>query len=146
MVPVLSDKDELPRTAGFRRLVDYYWWSEEGALLKANIWAVLYDETKDYDNTQLWSSPDPTVVGGNIDPVNLPQAMVGGQCINLYPHQHLRVNTIFEVAHEHGQTAYTDKHPAYDLVRGPSGKGLSVGYFPEIQSLDSEYLFTIFCV
>ncbi|POR36760.1 Type I phosphodiesterase/nucleotide pyrophosphatase, partial [Tolypocladium paradoxum] len=98
---------------------------------------VLYDETKDYDHTKLWSSPNPTVVGGNIDPQNLPQAKVGGKCINLYPHQRLRVNTVFEVAHRHGQTAYTDKHPAYDLVRGPSGKGLSVGYFPEIQSLDT---------
>ncbi len=48
------------------------------------------------------------------------------------------MNTIFEVVHAHGQTAYTDKHPAYDLVRGPSGKGLSVGYFPEIQSLDGK--------
>ncbi|KAK4139131.1 type I phosphodiesterase [Dichotomopilus funicola] len=99
--------------------------------------AVVYDETKDYDNTKLWSSPNPTVVGGNIDPANLPQAMVRGECINLYPHQRLRVNTIFEVVHPHGQTAYTDKHPAYDMVRGPSGKGLSVGYFPEIQSVDT---------
>lgn len=100
---------------------------------------MLYDEAKDYDNTKLWSSPNPTVVGGNINPENLPQAKVDGRCINLYPHQRLRVNTIFEVVHEHcGQTAYTDKHPAYDLVRGPSGKGLSVAYFPEIQSLDSE--------
>ncbi|KAG8409094.1 hypothetical protein J3459_017797 [Metarhizium acridum] len=99
---------------------------------------VLYDETKDYDNTKLWSSPNPTVVGGNINPENLPQAIVDGKCVNLYPHKRLRVNTIFEVVHEHGgQTAYTDKHPSYDIVRGPSGKGLSVGYFPEIQSLDT---------
>lgn len=99
---------------------------------------MLYDETKDYDSTKLWSSPNPTIVGGNIDPENLPQAMRDGRCLNLYPHQRLRVNTIFEVVHRHGQTACTDKHPAYDLVRGPSGKGLSVGYFPEIQSLDSQ--------
>lgn len=31
--------------------------------------------------------------------------------------------------------SYADKHPAYDLVRGPSGKGLSVGYFPEIAAI-----------
>lgn len=38
--------------------------------------------------------------------------------------------------HEAGhQTAYTDKHPAYDLVRGPTGKGLSVGFFPEIAAV-----------
>lgn len=48
----------------------------------------------------------------------------------------MRVNTIFEVVEASGkQTAYTDKHPAYDIVRGPSGKGLTVGYFPEIASV-----------
>ena len=50
----------------------------------------------------------------------------------MYPHMRLRVNTVFEVARAAGlETAYADKHPAYDLVRGPSGKGLSEGYFPE---------------
>ena len=44
----------------------------------------------------------------------------------------LRVNTVIELVRAAGlQTAYTDKHPAYDLVRGPSGTGLSEGYFPE---------------
>ncbi|OQO15167.1 hypothetical protein B0A48_00549 [Cryoendolithus antarcticus] len=86
---------------------------------------VVYDETKDYDPTQLFS--------GGIDPANLPQAFVNGKCQEIYPHQRLRVNTIFEVVHSKGlQTAYADKHPAYDLVRGPSGTGLTVGYFPEI--------------
>jgi predicted AlkP superfamily pyrophosphatase or phosphodiesterase len=64
--------------------------------------------------------------------------MINGKCTWTYPHQRIRVNTIYEVVHEAGkQTAYTDKHPAYDLVRGPSGKGLSVGYFPEIQTYDT---------
>jgi Type I phosphodiesterase / nucleotide pyrophosphatase len=64
--------------------------------------------------------------------------MIGGKCTWTYPHQRLRVNTIYEVVHAAGkQTAYTDKHPAYDMVRGPSGKGLSVGYFPEIQTFDT---------
>jgi predicted AlkP superfamily pyrophosphatase or phosphodiesterase len=91
---------------------------------------VTYDETKDYDFTKLFS--------GGIDPLNLPQSMIGGKCVNTYPHQRLRVNTIFEIVEAAGkQTAYTDKHPAYDIVRGPSGKGLSVGYFPEIQSFDT---------
>jgi hypothetical protein len=70
---------------------------------------------------------------------------VRGVCKPVYPHEHLKVNTIFEVVQASGkQTAYTDKHPAYDLVRGPSGKGLSVGYFPEIQSYDSESLIVLF--
>jgi hypothetical protein len=34
-------------------------------------------------------------------------------------------------------TAYADKHPSYDIVRGPSGTGLTTGYFPEINDLDN---------
>ena len=86
--------------------------------------AVLYDETIDYNSTELFS--------GGIDPANLPMQIRNGICMSIYPHQHVRVNTVFEVAHEAGlETAYTDKHPAYDIVRGPSGTGLSEGYFPE---------------
>ncbi|KAK5701183.1 hypothetical protein LTR17_022800 [Elasticomyces elasticus] len=89
---------------------------------------VVYDETKDYNDTLLFS--------GGIDPANLPQAVVNGKCSNIYPHQRVRVNTLFEVVNAAGhQTAYTDKHPAYDIVRGPSGTGLSVGYFPEIAAV-----------
>lgn len=90
--------------------------------------AVTYDESKNYNSTEPFSS--------GVDPDNLPQAIIGGKCTNVYPHQRLRVNTIGEIVHAAGkQTAYTDKHPAYDIVRGQSGKGLSVGYFPEIAAL-----------
>jgi hypothetical protein len=45
----------------------------------------------------------------------------------------LRVNTIFEVAKAAGlRTAWSDKHPAYDLVNGPSGHGVDDLYTPEI--------------
>lgn len=88
----------------------------------------LYDESLDYDSSQLFS--------GGINPANLPLRKQNGRCEPIFPHQRLRVNTIFEVVHQHGGvTAYTDKHPAYDLVRGPSGQGLTVGYFPEIASV-----------
>jgi hypothetical protein len=51
----------------------------------------------------------------------------------LFPHSYLRVNTIFEVAREAGlRTAWSDKHLAYDLVNGPSGKGVDDLYTPEI--------------
>jgi hypothetical protein len=61
---------------------------------------------------------------------------VNGVCTAIWPHQRLRVNTVFEVVNSKGlATAYTDKHPAYDMVRGPSGKGLSLGYFPEINAV-----------
>jgi len=90
--------------------------------------AVTYDESKDYNSTELFS--------GGINPENLSQAVIDGKCTWVYPHQRIRVNTIFEVVHAAGmQTAYTDMHPAYDIVRGPSGKGLSVGYFPEIAAI-----------
>ena len=70
--------------------------------------------------------------------------MVNGKCTAIYPHARLRVNTAFEVVRSAGkETAYADKHPAYDLVRGPSGKGLSVGYFPEIASVANDVNATI---
>jgi hypothetical protein len=35
-------------------------------------------------------------------------------CKPIYPNQYLKVNTIFNVAHDHGlRTAWSDKHPAY---------------------------------
>ena len=84
-------------------------------------------ENIDFDSTKLFS--------GGINPDELPQKLVNGKCQLVYPHDRLHVNTIFEVVYQAGkQTAYADKHPAYDLVRGPSGKGLTVGYFPEIAS------------
>ena len=93
--------------------------------MKIHLSLVQYAENLDFNNSQLFS--------GGINPANLPQKLINGVCTNIYPHSRLRVNTIFEVAHAAGlTTAYTDKHPAYDLVRGPSGKGLSLGYFPEI--------------
>ncbi|MCJ1249977.1 hypothetical protein MMC30_007203 [Trapelia coarctata] len=92
---------------------------------------VVYTEALDYDPTKLYS--------GGINPANLPQTIVNGVCTNIYPHARLRVNTVFEIARAAKLvTAYTDKHPAYDLVRGPSGTGLTTGYFPEIASLPTQ--------
>jgi hypothetical protein len=40
-------------------------------------------------------------------------------CAKVYPRNFVRVNTIFGVLHSHGlYTAWSDKHPAYDIVRG----------------------------
>jgi predicted AlkP superfamily pyrophosphatase or phosphodiesterase len=53
----------------------------------------------------------------------------------VWPHNHLRVNTIFEVIHEAGhRTAWTDKHPAYEMLNGPSGKGIDDLYTPEVNA------------
>src|SRR5262249_41682232 len=61
----------------------------------------------------------------------------------VYPHSFLRVNTIFEVIKTAGlRTAWSDKHPAYDIVNGPSGQGVDDLYTPEIASTDGTRLGT----
>jgi alpha-ketoglutarate-dependent taurine dioxygenase len=45
------------------------------------------------------------------------------------------VNTVFEVAKNAGMTtAWSDKHPAYEILNGPSGKGVDDLFTPEINS------------
>ncbi|QCB97356.1 phosphodiesterase [Arthrobacter sp. PAMC25564] len=56
-------------------------------------------------------------------------------CQPVYPHQYLKVNTVFEVAKSAGlTTAWVDKHPAYEILNGPSGKGVDDLFTPEINS------------
>ncbi|MBZ5644930.1 MAG: alkaline phosphatase family protein [Acidobacteriia bacterium] len=78
--------------------------------------------------------------GGGIDPAKLPRDPAKG-CAPVYPHNFLRVNTIFEVAHEAGmRTAWTDKHPAYDeMLTGPSGKGLDDLFTPEVAATSAAH-------
>ena len=72
-----------------------------------------------------------------IDPSKLPRHLdAHGNCVPLYPHSALRTNTIFEVVKAAGgHTAWADKHPAYDLVNGPSGTGVDDLYTPEITNV-----------
>ena len=73
--------------------------------------------------------------GGGINPNYLPRDPRRG-CAPVYPHNFIRVNTIFEVVKAAGgYTAWTDKHPSYDFVNGPSGKGVDDFYGPEINSI-----------
>jgi hypothetical protein len=89
---------------------------------------VVYDETIDFDLTKLDG-------GGGINPANLPLDGSKG-CTPVYPHSFLRVNTIFNVAEQAGlYTAWSDKHPAYELVNGPSGPNVADLYTPEIASV-----------
>ena len=73
-----------------------------------------------------------------IDPAKLPRHInEQGKCVPLFPHEAMRSNTIFEVVKaEHGRTAWADKHPAYDIVNGPSGKGVDDLYTPEITNVN----------
>lgn len=68
-----------------------------------------------------------------LDPAQLP--VDPKTCKPVYPNQYLPVNTIFEVARQAGlRTAWSDKHPAYDILSGPSGTGIQDLFTPEINS------------
>jgi hypothetical protein len=68
-----------------------------------------------------------------INPANLP--IDPATCRPIYPDKYLHVNTIFEVAHQHHlRTAWSDKHPAYLALSGPSGEGVDEYFTPEINS------------
>jgi hypothetical protein len=85
-----------------------------------------YDETIDSYNG--------LVSNNSIDPTTLPRRLdESNNCVPVYPHNAIKSNTIFEVVKAAGgRTAWADKHPAYDLVNGPSGKGVDDLYTPEI--------------
>ncbi len=88
---------------------------------------MIFDETIDLYNAN-------NVSLDRIDPTKLPRHIdAQGHCVPVFPHNAIRSNTIFEVVKENGgYTAWADKHPAYDLVNGPSGKGVDDLYTPEI--------------
>jgi hypothetical protein len=92
-----------------------------------------FAENIDYDLNALDGGGPP---GSNhIDPAQLPLRLVNGVCTPVYPHDFLRVNTVMEVLHEAGRrTAWSDKHPAYEILNGPSGHSLDELYTPEINS------------
>jgi hypothetical protein len=87
-----------------------------------------FDEEIDRDLTKLNG-------GGGINPNYLPRDP-NNNCAPVYPHDYLRVNTIFEVAREAGHnTAWIDKHPSYEWTNGPSGVGVTDFWGPEINSI-----------
>jgi hypothetical protein len=68
-----------------------------------------------------------------IDPSKLP--VDPATCQPIYPHNYIRVNTVFEVARNAGLgTAWSDKHPANEILNGPSGTGVQDLFTPEINS------------
>jgi hypothetical protein len=87
-----------------------------------------FDEEIDYDYTKLDA-------GGGINPAYLPRDP-NNNCAPVYPHSWIRVNTVFEVVKAAGgYTAWSDKHPSYELVNGKSGRGVDDYYAPEINSI-----------
>ncbi len=105
---------------------------------------VAYTEADDIDQTRLDAGQGLAGLPGSIlrmtgdplkviDPKNLP--VDPATCKPIEPSQYLKVNTIFNVASDHGlRTAWSDKHPAYQILSGPSGTGVQDYFTPEINS------------
>jgi hypothetical protein len=65
-------------------------------------------------------------------------------CSAVYPWNFVRVNTVFGVIHGvGGHTAWSDKHPSYSSVGGPTGTNVDTNvddyYGPEINSNSQDY-------
>ncbi|WP_087725838.1 alkaline phosphatase family protein [Pandoraea sp. PE-S2T-3] len=89
---------------------------------------VVFDDSIDLDPKRIDG-------GGAINAERLPRDPAR-HCAPVYPHNYMRVNTVFEVVRAAGgRTAWADKHLAYDFVQGPSGKGVDDLYTPEIAAV-----------
>jgi hypothetical protein len=56
-------------------------------------------------------------------------------CKPITPWDYLGDNTIFQVIHSAGlRTAWSDKHPTYEILNGPSGTGVQDLFAPDINS------------
>jgi hypothetical protein len=104
-----------------------------------------YEEGDDYDQTHLNGINDGTATysryDGTVQAID-PQRLVRDpyqNCAPVYPWNFVRANTIFGVIHAAGGfTAWSDKHPVYAAVSGPTGtsvpSNLDDFYGPEINS------------
>jgi hypothetical protein len=118
-----------PKTTGFVYEVSYdHALSPPGDVACDTIGTVVnYSEFVDVNSNLLNG-------GGGIDPMKLPRDPKNG-CAPVYPHQHLKVNTIFEVAKRAGfRTAWSDKSLGYEVLNGPSGHGIDDDFNPEISA------------
>jgi len=85
----------------------------------------MYDENIDINVSQIDG-------GGGINPAKLPRDPHKG-CAPVYPHDFVRVNTIFDIAKAAGKrTAWSDKHWTCDIVTGHGGKGVDEFYVREV--------------
>jgi hypothetical protein len=105
---------------------------------------VTYDSPDDENATSLDAGQGLAGLPGSIlEMTGQPQSLINPAalpvdpqtCKPIYGHEYVEVNTIFEVAHDHGlRTAWSDKHPAYEALEGSSGNGIDDLFTPEIDS------------
>jgi hypothetical protein len=85
---------------------------------------------------------------GGVESIDATRLARDGNCDPVYPWNFVRVNTVFGVIHAAGgYTAWSDKHPSYSSVGGPSGtlsppskdENVNDYYGPEINSDSADY-------
>jgi hypothetical protein len=109
--------------------------------------AVIYDSPDDLNSSMLDAGQNIPGIAQNpaliMDMTGNPQTVLNAStfpvnpvtCQPIWPSAYLQVNTIFNVAHNAGLlTAWADKHPAYEILDGPSGNGVDDLFTPEIDS------------
>ncbi len=109
---------------------------------------VIYDSPDDIDVTRLDAGQGLAGLPGSmLQMTGQPQTLLNPAtfpvdpttCQPIPPSAYLKVNTIFEVAHQAGlRTAWSDKHPVYSSFDGPSGTGIDDMFAPEIDSTPIE--------
>src|SRR5271169_6632362 len=101
-----------------------------------------YEEGTEIDQTKVnGGGPYVNPIDGgvlSIDPNKLPRDPFNG-CNPVYPWNFIRTNTIYGVLHAAGRyTAWSDKHPVYAAVSGPTGtsnpSNVDDYYAPEVNS------------
>ena len=87
--------------------------------------------TKVVYNEGVSIDPDAEDSGGGVDVKKVPRDPAHG-CQPVYPHQWLRVNTVFELVKKSGgSTTWIDQFPGFtDYMKGPSGSGLDDEFAP----------------
>jgi Type I phosphodiesterase / nucleotide pyrophosphatase len=105
---------------------------------------VIYDSPDDFDPTRLDAGEGlPGLPGSILNMTSHPENLLlkstfpvdPRTCLPITPNQYITVNTIMNVAHDHGLlTAWSDKHPIYTSFDGPEGNGIDDSFDPEIDS------------
>jgi predicted AlkP superfamily pyrophosphatase or phosphodiesterase len=132
-----------PKTAGLFYDVSYdrtlYAPSDTNCSGKQG-WNVVFDETTGID-AENGGAITHLNGGGAFNPQAIPHALINGVCKQVFPHNYVKTNTLFEVVKQnvrHARTAWSDKHAwGYDWLNGPSGKGVDDMAHIEINSIDA---------